>query len=68
MTDTEKEALCKRIDELCLENCQLKEREQNLVTFLRNDFGIEVSWDGLRKFWYISFTDIERLMHEFGVN
>ena len=67
MTDTEKEALCKRIDELCLENGQLKEREQNLVTLLRNDFGIEVSWDGLRKFWYISFTDRERLMYELGV-
>ena len=57
MTDTEREALCVRIDELCAEVERLKKREQNLVTLLRNDCDIEASWDGVRKFWYIGLTE-----------
>ncbi len=64
MTDTEKAALERRIDELCAEVEQLKEREQNLVTVLRNDCDIEASWDGLRKFWYIGLTENGCLMRD----
>lgn len=64
MTDTEKAALCARIDELCAEVERLKEREQNLVTLLRNDCDIEASWDGLRKFWYIGLTEDGCLMRD----
>ena len=64
MTDTEKAALERRIDELCAEVERLKEREQNLVTLLRNDCDIEASWDGLRKFWYIGLTESGCLMRD----
>ena len=64
MTDTEKAALERRIDELCSEVERLKEREQNLVTLLRNDCDIEASWDGLRKFWYIGLTESGCLMRD----
>ena len=64
MTDTEKDALERRIDELCAEVEALKEREQNLVTLLRNDCDIEASWDGLRKFWYIGLTESGCLMRD----
>lgn len=30
-----------------------------LIDLLRDDWGIDVSWDGLRKFWYISLTERE---------
>lgn len=32
---------------------------KDLMEALRRDWGIEVSWDGLRKFWYIGLTDEE---------
>ena len=54
---SEKQALERRIDELCAEVERLKEREQNLVTLLRNDCDIEASWDELRRFWYVGLTD-----------
>lgn len=64
MTDTEKAALERRIDELCAEVERLKEREQNLVTILRNDCDIEASWDGLRRFWSIELTEGGCLMRD----
>lgn len=62
--EAEKATLCARIDELCAEVERLKEREQNLVTVLRNDCDIEASWDGLRKFWYIGLTENGCLMRD----
>lgn len=64
MTDTEKATLEQRIDELCAEVERLKDREQNLVTLLRNDCDIEASWDGLRKFWCIGLTESGCLMRD----
>lgn len=58
------EALCARIDELCEQVERLKEREQSLVTLLRNDCDIEASWDGLRRFWSIGLTEDGCLMRD----
>lgn len=32
---------------------------KDLLETLRRDYGLEVSWDGLREFWYIGLTDEE---------
>lgn len=45
------------IDRLMAKNARLRERLERLVSLLRNDWDIEASWDGLRKFWHIGLTE-----------
>jgi len=46
------------------ENAKLREQMERLVTLLRNDCDIEVSWDGLRRFWSIELTEDGCLMRD----
>lgn len=46
------------------ENAKLRERMDRLLTLLRDDCGIDASWDGLRKFWSIELTEGGRLMRD----
>lgn len=62
------DATCDNIDaihrSLEEENESLREREQTLITLLHNDCDIDVSWDGLRKFWNIGLTEHGCLMRD----
>ena len=46
--------------EVTLQNCDLKSeiaRYRELIRILGRDWGIEASWDGLRKFWYVGLNE-----------
>ena len=45
------------VSEMIAENAKLREQTENLISLLRKDWQIEASWDGLRRFWYIGWTD-----------
>ncbi len=60
----EKSTLEQCIDELRMEVELLKNREQILITILLNDCDIEVSWDEVRKFWYVGLTENGCLMRD----
>ena len=49
--------LCDMVANLESDNAELREQMDGLVSSLRNDWQIEASWDGLRRFWYIGWTD-----------
>lgn len=46
------------------ENANLLERMELLTTSLRNDYGIDASWDGLRRLWTIELTEDGCLMRD----
>jgi hypothetical protein len=46
------------------ENAKLREQMERLVTLLRVDCDIDVSWDGLRRFWSIGLTEDGCLMRD----
>ena len=50
------------------QNAKLREQMELLVTLLRNDCGIDASWDGLRKFWNIGLTEDGCLMRDRACN
>ena len=52
------------LNELMAENAKLREQMERLVTLLRVDWDIDVSWDGLRRFWNIGLTDNGCLMRD----
>lgn len=51
-------------NELEEENDKLRNRLERLLTILRNDCDISVSWDGLRGFWNVELTEDGCLMRD----
>ncbi len=39
------------------DNAELREQMDGLASSLRNDWQIEASWDGLRRFWHVGWTE-----------
>ena len=49
--------LCDMVANLESDNAELREQMDGLASSLRNDWQIEASWDGLRRVWYVGWTD-----------